>query len=112
MPERAKTGGRKRGTKNKRTVARERAQAEVAAKLTEALGADAFTGDAHAFLTAIYKDPEQPIELRVHAAKAAIGYEKPRLAAVDTTHTGDGPTLAELITMSYERKQAKKEDQH
>ena len=96
--------------KNKRTVARERAQAETAVKITEALGADAFPGDAHAFLIGIYKDPAQPIDLRVHAAKAAIGYEKPRLAAVDTTHTGDGPTLAELIAMSYERKQAKEED--
>jgi hypothetical protein len=47
--------GRKRGTKNKRTLARERAQAEPAVKIREALGADAFGGDAHAFLTAIYK---------------------------------------------------------
>jgi hypothetical protein len=32
---------------------------------------------------AVYKDPRQPIELRVTAAKAAIGYEKPRLAAIE-----------------------------
>jgi hypothetical protein len=53
---------------------------------------------------------EQPIELRVEAAKAAIGYEKPRLAAVDAKHTGT-ITLEELIHMSYEGKQAKEEDQ-
>ena len=78
-----KTGGRKRGTKNKRTTERERALAETAVKITQALGASAFDGDAHALLTAIYKDAVQPIELRMDAAKAAIGYEKPRLAAVE-----------------------------
>jgi hypothetical protein len=30
-----KTGGRKRGTKNKRTTERERAQAEIAVRITE-----------------------------------------------------------------------------
>ncbi len=38
---------------------------------------DAFEGDAHAFLIAIYKDPRQPIELRLEAAGKAIRYEKP-----------------------------------
>ena len=97
-------GGRQRGAKNKRTVARERAQAEAAVKITEALGTEAFPGDAHAYLVAIYKDPAQPTERRMDAAKATIGYEKPRLAAVDTTHTGDGLSLEDLIHLSYERK--------
>ena len=104
-------GGRQRGAKNKRTVARERAQAEAAMRITEALGTEAFPGDAHAYLVAIYKDPAQPIERRMDAAKATIGYEKPRLAAVDTTHTGDGLSLVELINSSYQLKQAKEEDQ-
>jgi nicotinic acid phosphoribosyltransferase len=69
--------------KHKRTVALERAQAEAAVKIGDALGAEAFGGDAHALLMAVYKDPSQSIELRVQAAKAAIGYEKPRLTAVD-----------------------------
>lgn len=76
-------GGRKRGAKNKRTLAREQAQVETAVKIAAALGADAFDGDAHALLMALYKDPAQPAELRMEAAKAAIGYEKPRLASVD-----------------------------
>jgi hypothetical protein len=96
MAERTKTGGRQPGTKNKRTLARERAQAETAVKITAALGANAFDGDAHALLTAIYKNPEQPIALRLDAAKAAIGYEKPRLAAVDGKNDA-GMTLEQLV---------------
>ena len=99
-------GGRQRGAKNKRTVARERAQAEAAMKITEALGTEAFPGDAHAYLVAIYKDPAQPIERRMDAAKATIGYEKPRLAAVDT-NTDNGPSLLELIEASYQLDQPK-----
>ncbi len=76
-------GGRKAGAKNKATVAREQAQAKAAARITEALGTDAFQGDAHTLLVSIYKDPSLPISVRLDAAKAAIGYEKPRLALVD-----------------------------
>ena len=52
-------------------------------KIEATLGADAFQGDAHALLTAVYKDLSQPLGIRVEAAKAAIGYEKPRLSSVD-----------------------------
>jgi len=98
---RPKTGGRRRGVKNKRTAALERAQAETAVKITDALGAQAFPGDARALLMGVYKDQPQPIELRLQAAKAAIGYEKPRLTAVDSKVEG-GLGLEELIRMSYE----------
>jgi hypothetical protein len=84
MPTRLKTGGRKRGVKNKRTVALERAQAETARKIEDALGPRVFDGDAHAFLMVVYKDEPQPIDLRLQAARAAIGYEKPRLATADS----------------------------
>jgi hypothetical protein len=70
-------------------------------KITDALGAQAFSGDAHALLMGVYEDQSQPIELRLQAAKAAIGYEKPRLTAVDSKVEG-GLTLEELIHMSYE----------
>jgi hypothetical protein len=43
---------------------------------------DAFTGDAHAFLMSVYKDPSKPESLRVDAAKAAIRFEKPSLSSV------------------------------
>jgi hypothetical protein len=99
-------GGRQRGTKNKRTVAAERAIADAAAKITGALGADAFQGDAHALLMAVYKDTAQPIELRVLAARAAIGYEKPRLASFDAKMDGQ-ITLAMLVSNVEERRRAR-----
>jgi hypothetical protein len=57
-------------------------------KIADALGDQAFPGDAHALLMGVYKDQSQPVELRVQAAKAAIGYEKPRLTAVDSKDDG------------------------
>ena len=100
MAGRPKTGGGKRGVKNKRTVALEAAEAETAVKITNALGNRAFEGDAHALLAGVYKDKSQPIELRVQAAKAAIGYEKPRLTAVDAKVEGT-IDLEDLIHASY-----------
>ena len=73
-------GGRSVGIANKRTVEREQALTD-AARMIESTLPDAFAGNAHAVLMAIYKDPRQPIELRLDAAKAAIRYEKPALAA-------------------------------
>ena len=99
-------GGRQRGTKNKRTVAIERALANASAKITGALGAEAFQGDAHALLMAVYKDTAQPIELRVLAARAAIGYEKPRLASFDGKMEGH-ITLAMLVSNVEERRRAR-----
>jgi hypothetical protein len=80
-------GGRQPGTPNKRTAALARAQAAASEKVTLALGLAAFDGDAHAFLMAVYKDSALPMELRLHAAKAAVAYEKPRLAAVTLENT-------------------------
>ena len=94
-------GGRQRGAKNKRTLAREQAQAKSAEKIETALGASAFQGDAHELLMAIYKDLQQPIGLRLDAARVAIGYEKPRLAAIEGK-SERGRTLEELIIASYE----------
>ncbi|NPD66056.1 hypothetical protein HN018_19545 [Lichenicola cladoniae] len=67
--------------KNVRTAAREKAMSEVAQKIQDVLGDEAFTGDAHAFLVAIYKDPTRDMELRIDAAKAAVRFEKPALAS-------------------------------
>ena len=81
-----KPRGRPSGAKSKHTREREERIAEAAAVIEELLP-DAFKGDAHALLIAVYKDTEQPMNTRLDAAKAAIGYEKPRLAAVE--HKGD-----------------------
>lgn len=76
-----KPRGRPKGTPNKRTGAIKQAVAKAAERL-EAEIPDAFVGDAHAFLVSIYKDPQQPLDLRMEAAGKAIRYEKPALAAV------------------------------
>lgn len=80
--------GRPRGAKNQHTVEREEAIAQAAAETVQALGLTAFEGDAHALLMLVYKDTEQPLDLRLDAAKAAIGYEKPKLSSVDASLSG------------------------
>jgi hypothetical protein len=67
--------------KNKQTVACERALADAATKITAVLSADAFEGDAHAFLMGVYKDATQPIELRVVAAKAVTASKNLAMAS-------------------------------
>ena len=74
-------GGRQKGTPNKRTQSRELAIVEASRKIEAAVGEGAFKGDAHALLVAVYKDPSHEWELRLDAAKAAVAYEKPRLAS-------------------------------
>jgi hypothetical protein len=77
-----KTGGRKPGSKNRRTEELQAAAENAAQTISEVLGT-AFDGDAHALLMAIYKDLSQPVELRIDAAKAAIRFEKPTLASLE-----------------------------
>lgn len=60
---------------------------EVAEKIISVLPG-AFEGDAHALLMMLYKDTTQPLDIRLDAAKAAIGYEKPRLSNVDAKLDG------------------------
>src|SRR5215204_2143931 len=55
-----KTGGRKAGTPNKRTVHHER----VLAQAVEKLAGKAFKGDALAFLRTVYKGTLYPFEAR------------------------------------------------
>ena len=81
-----KTGnprGRPKGQKNKRTAEREEAMAEASRSIAATLP-NAFEGDAHALLMAVYKDPSNDIDLRVDAAKAAIRYERPALANIES----------------------------
>ncbi len=68
--------GRPPGSKNKKTLALEEAARRAAASID-----GAFEGDAHAFLTAVYRDPAVPLEIRIMAAGRAIRVEKPALSA-------------------------------
>jgi hypothetical protein len=85
---RKKTGGRVAGTPNKRK--RQAVVAEAIARVGETI-ANAFAGDAHALLVAIYKDPRQNLHTRLEAAKAALPYEKPRLQSVTLAGDTDKP---------------------
>ena len=85
-----KTGGRQKGSRNKRTQEREEATAQAIALIGEAIP-DAFAGDAHAFLVAVYKNPRIDHHTRQDAAKAALPYEKPRLQAVTLADEGGEP---------------------
>jgi|SRR6476660_9686610 hypothetical protein len=82
-----KTGGRQKGSKNKRTLLIENNTRQLLDHAGQILGEGAFEGDAHALLVQIYKNTHLPLELRLHAAKAAIRFEKPALAPVDSRGT-------------------------
>ncbi len=69
--------GRPPGSKNKKTLALEEAARRAAASIE-----GAFEGDAHAFLTAVYRNPAVPLEIRIMAASKALRVEKPALSAV------------------------------
>lgn len=89
-PKTGKPRGRPKGARNRRTEERERLVRETAAAIEGALP-EAFAGDAHAYLMAVYKDESKPLKDRL---AAAIGYEKPRLAAIE--HTGE--TTHNIVT--------------
>jgi hypothetical protein len=91
-----KTGGRRKGSKNKKSPEHRRALEQASAKFEEAMPG-AFSGDAHAFLTMIYKDPSQPLHDRINAAGKALPFEKPRLQATAVTgKDGEGPAILEV----------------
>src|SRR5262245_20937137 len=51
--------GRPPGRKNNRTLQLEEAARQAVASLS-----DAFAGDAHAFLSAVYRNPDIPLDIR------------------------------------------------
>jgi hypothetical protein len=80
-----KTGGRQKGTPNKRTLER-RARTEEAIKaIANANGSGVFDGNAHDLLKLFYKTEAFPAEFRAKCAEAALKFEKPALQAVDST---------------------------
>ena len=54
----------------------------------------------------VYCDPRQPIELRIDAAKAAIGYEKPKLASIDAKVD----VLTEVTLSEAERREREQQN--
>jgi hypothetical protein len=84
---------------NKLTIARETAARELAESIGDIIP-DAFGGDAHAFLIAVYKDPRVPIELRVAAAAKAIRFEKLALATVEQMPAAPSATMADRMPIT------------
>jgi len=96
-----KTGGRKKGTKNKKTAAM---QAEI-----KAAGLDPLT-----YMLKVMRDVKDTPERRLDAAKAAAPYVHARLASVeiqgdmDLTVTSHEDALAELEAAALAAKSARK----
>ena len=68
--------GRPPGSRNKRNIEADKKIAEGAMTIEDAIP-DAFKGDAHALLMAIYKNPMMPIQLRIEAAARALPFRSP-----------------------------------
>ena len=85
-----KTGGRQKDSRNKSTQEREETAAKTVALVGDMIP-NAFPGDAHAFLVAIYKDPQQDQHAREIAARAALPFEKARPVTVVTGNQGAEP---------------------
>ena len=69
--------GRPPGRRNNRTLELEQAVRDAVSGLS-----GMFEGDAHAFLSSVYKNPDFPIEVRILAAGKALRVEKPVLSSV------------------------------
>ena len=105
--------GRPPGIANKRTR-----ELEAKVKSAQALAEDylnerfedlderAFKWDAHTWLCVLYKDPRQPVEIRMDAAKAALPYEKPKLAAIAIKQETE-LTLQDLIMQTIDGVKSK-----
>ena len=85
-----KTGGRQKDSRNKSTQEREETAAKTVALVGDMIP-NAFPGDAHPFLVAIYKDPRVDPLARKDAAKAALPYEKSRPVTVTLANAGAEP---------------------
>jgi hypothetical protein len=82
-----KTGGRQKGSKNKRTLLQEERTRALVDNAREITGGELFEGDAHTFLILTYQDKSLPRNVRLDAAKAAIRFEKPAMTAIDAHNT-------------------------
>jgi hypothetical protein len=91
MPRRKKTGGRAKGTQNRKTVER--------ANLLSALEVDG--KDPVSFFSSILKNDAMPLDLRFAAAKELAPYAHPKLSSIEARTGGKSheDRLAELQAM-------------
>ena len=74
LPKKPKTGGRQKGTPNKRTAERQAAIAAIKASGKSPID----------FFNDLLKNEEAPLELRFSAAKELAPYVHPKLASVES----------------------------
>jgi hypothetical protein len=78
LPKRRKTGGRQKGTPNKRTIERQAAIATIKASGKSPM----------AFFADLLANEEAPLDLRFQAAKELAPYVHPRLASTESRSGG------------------------
>ena len=83
---RRKTGGRQKGTPNKKTAARKAQEAAIAAEIEDAR----FRGiEPLDYMLRVMRDEAEDKNMRFAAAKAAAPYRHPQLSSIK--HVGDEP---------------------
>src|SRR5215510_3616640 len=94
LPKRRKTGGRQKGTPNKRTVERQSAIAAIKASGKSPM----------AFFADLLGNEQAPLELRFQAAKELAPYVHPKLSSIESRAGGmtHEDRLAELAKLASE----------
>src|SRR5215471_18837674 len=94
LPKRKKTGGRQKGTPNKRTAERQVAIAAIRASGKSPM----------AFFADLLGNEQAPLELRFQAAKELAPYVHPKLASIESRTGGmtHEDRLAELVKLASE----------
>lgn len=82
-----KTGGRRKGSRNKRT--------EAQAAAIECSGLTPLD-----FMLGVLRDPEHDYDVRLDAAKAAAPYVHPKLANIELTGKDKGPLEVSIVRYS------------
>ena len=91
-----KSGGKKKGSRNKSTLSRLAAIEDASKKIANADGSGVFPGDAQAFLQIIYKTESFPLDVRMRAAEMANTRERSALQAFDSTITDQRVYVVEM----------------
>jgi hypothetical protein len=84
-----KTGGRRKGSRNKRTT-------ELQARI-RASGMDPLS-----FMIAVMRNAKAPLEMRFEAARSAAPYVHPKLTAIEHSGKDGGPVEAKQVYTDIE----------
>ena len=97
-----KTGGRKPGSKNKRSSEFSCAKAAFYARIEEEIGEDnAFKGRCPRAALRNLQEPTVALEIRVNAAEKSDQLREAAADAIDAKFNGESVSLESLIVASY-----------